>query len=322
MSICPYTAPVSEDSFPWPWVPEAERHRGLLAYHLNSGSSGNCTLYSDGRTHVLIDLGLSLRQVRLRLKPVGLTPADIHGLFLTHLHADHCTPAVADMPFPVFLQPAQQQALPHPMVAAPLCTHNDRWITAETHTEIGSLRVTSFEVSHDAPGNTVGFQITAAGPHGPTVFYCTDTGLVTPAMSHAMSQSHFVALESNHSPRLLLRTRRPPHLIRRILGPRGHLSNAQAAGALRACLQNGHRPVGLMALHLSGEANHPQVVDNMLRGLTRGHDTSVYTAHRNRPHPPLWITPHQIFCEDTVAEIPAPVFTASGRVALPFPVLR
>ena len=297
---------MSETDFPWPWVPQAERHRGLLAYHLNSGSSGNCTLYSDGHTHVLIDLGLSLRQLRLRLKPVGLTPADIHGLFLTHLHADHCTPAVADIPFPVFLQPAQQRALPHPMVAAPLCAPNDRWVTADPMVEIGTLRVTSFEVSHDAPGNTVGFQITSAAPHGPTVFYCTDTGQVTPAMSQAMSQSHFVALESNHSPRLLLGTRRPPHLIRRILGPRGHLSNAQAATALRDCLKNGHRPVGLMALHLSGEANHPQVVDNMLRGLTRQHRVPVYTASRRSPavaSPPVCRTHLN---STTIARAPAP----------------
>jgi len=56
---------------------------------LGSGSAGNATLLADGPRAVLIDAGLSCRQVVRRLQQVGRGPADVGAIVITHAHGDH-----------------------------------------------------------------------------------------------------------------------------------------------------------------------------------------------------------------------------------------
>ena len=54
-----------------------------------SGSTGNCTLVSEGDTHILIDAGISARRIRTGLQEQGLTMNDVDGVLITHEHSDH-----------------------------------------------------------------------------------------------------------------------------------------------------------------------------------------------------------------------------------------
>ena len=56
---------------------------------LGSGSAGNCALVETGRTRLLIDGGLSARQMVSRLALCGVNPIEIDGILLTHEHGDH-----------------------------------------------------------------------------------------------------------------------------------------------------------------------------------------------------------------------------------------
>ena len=56
---------------------------------LASGSRGNSTVVSAGRTRILIDAGLSCRELFRRLKLVGEDPASLDGIVITHEHQDH-----------------------------------------------------------------------------------------------------------------------------------------------------------------------------------------------------------------------------------------
>src|SRR5436190_17934332 len=56
---------------------------------LGSGSSGNAVLICSETTRVLIDAGLSAREIGRRLSSVGLVPADLDGIIITHEHSDH-----------------------------------------------------------------------------------------------------------------------------------------------------------------------------------------------------------------------------------------
>ena len=59
---------------------------------LGSGSTGNATLIeAKGSTafRLLIDCGLGIRQLSLRLGEAGLANEDIDALFITHEHSDH-----------------------------------------------------------------------------------------------------------------------------------------------------------------------------------------------------------------------------------------
>ena len=56
---------------------------------LASGSSGNALVISCGETHLLVDAGISCRRITLGLQALGLAPADLDAIFITHTHTDH-----------------------------------------------------------------------------------------------------------------------------------------------------------------------------------------------------------------------------------------
>ena len=56
---------------------------------LASGSRGNCTVLSGGRTRILVDAGLSCRELFRRMKLAGEDPATLNAIVITHEHQDH-----------------------------------------------------------------------------------------------------------------------------------------------------------------------------------------------------------------------------------------
>src|SRR5213075_1270478 len=56
---------------------------------LGSGSAGNSALVSTDHCRILIDGGLSARQIVVRLEQCGVAPAQLDGVLLTHEHGDH-----------------------------------------------------------------------------------------------------------------------------------------------------------------------------------------------------------------------------------------
>ncbi|MBI2317259.1 MAG: MBL fold metallo-hydrolase, partial [Betaproteobacteria bacterium] len=56
---------------------------------LGSGSDGNGLLIEAGDTRLLLDCGFSPRETARRLSRLGVAPADISGVVVTHEHADH-----------------------------------------------------------------------------------------------------------------------------------------------------------------------------------------------------------------------------------------
>ncbi len=56
---------------------------------LSSGSKGNCTVVSGGRTRILVDAGLSCRELFRRMKLAGEDPATLDAILITHEHQDH-----------------------------------------------------------------------------------------------------------------------------------------------------------------------------------------------------------------------------------------
>src|SRR5580704_7407467 len=56
---------------------------------LASGSKGNSTIVCGGRTHILVDAGLSCRELFKRMKLAGEDPATLDAIVITHEHQDH-----------------------------------------------------------------------------------------------------------------------------------------------------------------------------------------------------------------------------------------
>jgi len=71
-------------------------HRHALYAHimvrftvLASGSKGNCTVVSGGHTRILVDAGLSCRELFRRMRLADEDPATLDAIIITHEHSDH-----------------------------------------------------------------------------------------------------------------------------------------------------------------------------------------------------------------------------------------
>jgi phosphoribosyl 1,2-cyclic phosphodiesterase len=56
---------------------------------LASGSKGNCSVVTGGNTRILVDAGLSCRELFRRMRLVGEDPATLDAIIVTHEHSDH-----------------------------------------------------------------------------------------------------------------------------------------------------------------------------------------------------------------------------------------
>jgi len=62
---------------------------------LGSGSSGNALLVQSGETSVLVDAGFPARLLAGRLRSLGVAPASLSAILLTHEHGDHSCGALS-----------------------------------------------------------------------------------------------------------------------------------------------------------------------------------------------------------------------------------
>ena len=54
-----------------------------------SGSSGNCIYVGSEEAHVLVDVGISGKNIEKGLNTLDLTGKDVDGILITHEHSDH-----------------------------------------------------------------------------------------------------------------------------------------------------------------------------------------------------------------------------------------
>lgn len=236
---------------------------GLVAVRvtiLGSGSRGNSTYLEAGETRLLIDAGLSARQIRSRLAAIGRSPETLTAILVTHEHADHVNGLrvlCRDLPTPVYCNRLTRDAILYNLPDARL---QFRVFETGAVFRVGEVEVESFSVPHDAQ-DPVGFLIRADGGH---VGFLTDLGHATRLVLERVRPAHALVLEANHDVRLLQEDlRRPWSVKQRILSRHGHLSNEAAADALAEILHDGLRYVLLG--HLSQDCNWPELAEGCVR---------------------------------------------------------
>ena len=224
---------------------------------LGSGSAGNATLLECGDQRVLIDVGLSYREVARRLESIAVPPASIGAVVITHAHGDHTRGAA------LF---SRRHGVPvHATVAtravwsgAKVASWRD--LECDTPGDICGFRFTPFEVLHDAAAETVAFRIdTADGAIG----FATDVGVVTPLLRARFRDCRVLVMESNHAVDLLQIGPYAPKTKARIGGTRGHLSNESLALFVRDDLGPSVRC--LVLAHLSRVNNLPEIAEMTCR---------------------------------------------------------
>lgn len=236
---------------------------------LASGSKGNCTYVSDGTTRILIDAGISCKQIEERLSNIGVSLSDINAVLVTHEHSDHIMGLrTLDKKYATPILANQKTAT---CVDVRLHINTIRWLKEgfDTGFKIGGIQITPFRISHDAVC-PVGYTLTMDGKK---VSFVTDLGYVTQGVYNTIKGSDIVVLESNHDLKMLSSGRYPLELQARIRGNSGHLSNNQSAELALALVKSGTRNIFLA--HLSEENNTPELAYTVMKTALEGNGLIV-----------------------------------------------
>ena len=227
---------------------------------LGSGSEGNGAYLETAEARLLIDAGLSGRQIRQRMATLARAPETLHGILITHEHSDHISGLVglaARLDVPVYCNRLTKEAIEAQLkieIKAQIFTTGGSF-------EIGDVTVDTFSISHDAC-DPVGFLVrTAAGNIG----FLTDLGHATKLVVERVRAANVLLLEANHDVQMLQNDpRRPWSLKQRILSRHGHLSNDAAADVAEQILSPGLRRLYLG--HLSRDCNRPELARKAVAG--------------------------------------------------------
>ena len=230
---------------------------------LGSGSGGNSALVATDHCKILVDGGLSARQIILRLEHCGVAPEHLDGVLLTHEHGDHvCGLEVLCRKFhvPIYANALTAEAVRCPAYAG-LGEHRN-WRIFRTGAEfsICDILIETFPVPHDAV-DPVGFVFHAGSS---SMGFITDLGFATKMLVERLRDVHTLVIETNHDEKLLQAdSHRPWPVKQRIQSRHGHLSNVAAAGVIEKLLPG--RVERVVLGHLSRDCNTPSLALGAVR---------------------------------------------------------
>jgi phosphoribosyl 1,2-cyclic phosphodiesterase len=228
---------------------------------LGSGSAGNSALVATEHCKILIDGGLSARQLILRLAQCGVAPDQLDGVLLTHEHGDHvCGLEVLCRKFhvPIYCNALTAEAIR----CDGLFEQHRNWRIFHTGAEFSICDVTvqTFPVPHDAV-DPLGFAF-HAGTGG--LGFITDLGYATKMIVERLREVQTLVIETNHDEKLLQNDlHRPWPVKQRIQSRHGHLSNTAATSVIEELLTGKIERVVLG--HLSRDCNTPELALGAVR---------------------------------------------------------
>lgn len=224
-----------------------------------SGSNGNCYYIGNEKEAILVDAGISCKQVLLRMEERGLDPKKLKAIFITHEHVDHVrgTRVLSKkLNIPAFFTYGTWNN-----------THKSskplhyRYVHIDQPLQIGEFTIHTFAKNHDA-GEPVSFRIEVEHV---SVGVLTDIGSVCKNVIHHFKQCNAVFLESNYDEKMLWDGPYPWPLKKRVASDLGHLSNEQSLNLVTE--HAGEKLKMVFLSHLSGENNTPEIAFENFRPL-------------------------------------------------------
>ena len=253
---------------------------------LFSGSSGNCIVVHSGDQAVLIDCGISYKQLRLAMLQSGLDPAWIKAILVTHEHGDHISGLSVTsrhLGVPIFVTQRTADAI--------RSEHAKEKFSAMTiyapcsDFTVAGFTVHSFPVPHDAR-DPMGFIVARESTK---VGVATDFGAPNQMTNFQLRDCDTLVVESNYDLNMLAASPRTWQLKQRILSPFGHLSNPDSAAMLEAILTRNTR--NLILAHISAECNKYELAlasaQSKLVQLQR-QDVFLTCGRHRQPIPTVW----------------------------------
>src|SRR3954468_22091237 len=241
---------------------------------LGSGSAGNSALIATDHCRVLVDGGLSARQIVVRLEQCGITPAQLDGVLLTHEHGDHvCVLEVLCRKFQV---PIYCNRLTAEAIRCGSLGEHKNWRLFQTGADfsICDIHVQTFPVPHDAV-DPVGYAFHSGES---ALGFITDLGYATKMVVERLRKVHTLVIETNHDEKMLQNDpHRPWPVKQRIQSRHGHLSNAAAAAVIEQLLAGKLERVVLG--HLSRDCNTPERAAGTIREMLAQRGRSEIEVH-------------------------------------------
>jgi len=256
----------------------------LFITSLNSGSNGNCYYVGNDTEAVLVDAGISCREIEKRMKRLGLFIEKVKAVFVSHEHSDHIKGLpvlIKKYHLPVYITPMTMRRGGLNFEEILL-----RTFIAHEPVSIGELSITAFPKFHDAC-DPYSFVISS---NNICVGVFTDIGIPCVHLKKYFQQCHAAFLEANYDEEMLEKGGYPIYLKNRIRGGKGHLSNKQALELFVM-----HKPdfmSHLLLSHLSKNNNSPELVQELFNAhaenvkiivASRYQETEVFHISLNKP---------------------------------------
>lgn len=218
---------------------------------LASGSNGNCYYIGNERDAVLVDAGISAKQILIRINDAGLDASKIRGIFVSHEHSDHIS-GVRVLSKRLGIPAWFSQGTYDSLRETEQPEQYSIFIPGKASV-LDSFTVHPFLKNHDAT-EPCSFRIEHDDWH---IGVFTDIGEACSLVKHHLRKCHALFLETNYDEKMLWDGPYPYILKRRVASTHGHLSNDQAFELIRNYA--GPELVHIFLSHLSGENNRPEL---------------------------------------------------------------
>lgn len=220
---------------------------------INSGSNGNCYFIGAGDCGILVDVGISVRTIKSRLKAIGYDLQCVKAVLLTHSHIDHVKGVPQLIKYckvPVYASESCFSMLKE----CNMTMDSDLCKVVTPVINIDCFRIEPFYTEHDAPGS-LGFFVSNGDK---SIVIATDVGTLTPAVKSFLKKADNVVIETNYDKEMLLNGKYPDMLKSRIMGVHGHLGNEETCAFI---IENYKRRWdNVFFCHLSENNNSPDKV--------------------------------------------------------------
>ena len=257
---------------------------------LASGSNGNCYYVGNEQDAVLIDAGLSCREIERRMARLQLSMHKVRGVFVSHEHTDHIRgieALVNRFSLPLYISEDTCQHARLKVAKAQLIYFNHHQTIA-----INDLSIVPFSKQHDAV-DPYSFTVSCKDI---TVGVFTDVGVACENLIYHFKQCHAAFLEANYDEEMLDNGSYPYHLKARIKGGKGHLSNREA---LALFTTHKHPQLSHLFLsHLSKNNNDPLLVQELFNTHAGGVKIIVASRYEETPL-------YRIDIANTLAKLPS-----------------
>lgn len=222
---------------------------------LASGSSGNAYVVRKGSRSLLLDAGLSGKYTIATLGSVGIDPASITAILITHEHHDHIAGAgilSRRLKIPLYMTEGTWRGAGGRL--GKIAPEMVKIISPGTAFVLNDMEIWPLATCHDTI-EPVNYIFDGGDCRGAVL---TDTGCVGSELFTALATCDALVLEANHDGEMLAQGPYPWALKRRIASDRGHLSNLQAARVLADLVAKG-RLTKVHLGHLSAVNNNGEL---------------------------------------------------------------